>query len=51
MTIAKVRFSVDAMTCMVEEDDGTFRVATQEDMDTLEVGEDLTDDEIEPLEK
>ena len=47
--MAQVRFSPDAMTCIVQDDDGTFRVATQDDMDTLEVGEDLTDDEIETL--
>ena len=41
----------DASICIVQDDDGTFRVATQEDVNTLDVGEDLTDDEIETLDE
>lgn len=46
---AVVRYSMDASICIVQEDDGSFRVATQEDMETLEVGEDLTEEEVEEL--
>ena len=49
--MAQVRFSPDASTCIVQDDDGTFRVASQTDMDTLEVGEDLTDEEIASLDE
>jgi hypothetical protein len=40
-----VRFSDDGAICMVDED-GELRVATQADMDSLPVGEDLEDWEI-----
>lgn len=46
-----IRFSADASICMVQDEDGSFRVATQDDMDTLEVGEDLTDEDIEVLDE
>jgi len=46
----KIRFSDDASICIVEVEGGGFRVATQYDMNTLPVGEDLTDEEIEQLE-
>ena len=45
---AQIRFSSDAAICMVEED-GKFRCATQDDMDALPVGTDLTDEEIDNL--
>lgn len=44
-----IRYSADASICIVETEDGDFRVATQRDMDTLPVGKDLTDEEIERL--
>ena len=47
--MAQIRFSPDANICIMQEDDGTFRVPAQDDVNTLEVGEDLTDDEIEML--
>jgi hypothetical protein len=46
---ARLRISDDGTITIVQEEDGTFRVATQWDMDHLEVGEDLTEDEIERL--
>lgn len=44
--MATIRYSADASICIVD-DNGEFRVSTQEDMDTLTVGEDLTEEEIE----
>ena len=44
-----IRYSEDATICMTD-DDGHFSAPTQEEMDTLPVGEDLTEDEIEGLE-
>lgn len=41
-----IRYSADARISLVQEEDGAFRVATQLDMDTLDVGQDLTDDEL-----
>ena len=49
MSIAVIRYSTDSLICIVQEKDGKFRVATQEDMDTLEEGPDLTEREIELL--
>ena len=46
---ATIRFSEDASICMVQDGD-EFRCATQADMDTLSVGDDLTTEEIEGLE-
>ena len=46
---ATIRFSEDASICMVQDGD-EFRCATQADMDTLLVGDDLTTEEIEGLE-
>lgn len=43
-----IRYSADASICIVDED-GSFTVATQEDMDTLPVGVDLTDEEVDGL--
>ena len=48
--MAVIRFSADAAVVIVHDDDGSFRTATQEDMDELEVGEDLTREELEQLE-
>ncbi len=47
--MGQLRYSPDATICIVQDDDGAFRVATQEDMDTLPVGEDLTADEVASL--
>ena len=44
-----IRYSEDATICMTD-DDGYFSAPTQEEMDILPVGEDLTEDEIEGLE-
>lgn len=44
-----IRYSPDAKVCIVELENGDFRVATQDDMDTLPVGKDLTEEEIEKL--
>ena len=49
MSMAVIRYSADALVCIVQEKDGSFRVATQEDMDTLEEGPDLTEREIKLL--
>lgn len=46
---AQIRFSEDGSINIVQDEDGEFRYATQEDMDTLPVGEDLTDEEIDEL--
>jgi hypothetical protein len=43
--MAVIRFSQDAKSCLIEEDDGTLRVASQHDMDTLKVGPDFTAEE------
>ena len=43
-----IRYSEDASICMVEDLDG-FHAATQSEMDSLPVGEDLTDEEIAGL--
>ena len=48
---AVIRYSADGSVCIVQEEDGSFRVATQDDMDTLEVGPDLTDEDIELLDE
>ncbi len=47
--ITKIRYSSNASICIVQDADGDFRVATQEDMDTLPVGDDLTDEEVDAL--
>ena len=46
----QIRYSADATICIVETADSDFRVATQHDMDTLAVGPDLTEEEIDQLE-
>lgn len=43
---SQLRYSEDASICIVQDEDGEFRAASQEDMDTLPVGKDLTDEEI-----
>lgn len=48
--MSTIRYSMDAMICLVEAEDGTCHVASQEDMETLEIGEDLTDDELDTFE-
>ena len=47
--MAVIRYSEDGRRCLVQEDDGTFRVATQQDQATLAVGADLTEDELRRL--
>jgi hypothetical protein len=48
-----IRYSEDGMICIVWDTaaDEAVRCATQDDMDTLPVGEDLADDEIETLDE
>jgi len=46
-----IQYSHDASICLVATERGEFRVATQDDMDTLPVGPDLSDEEIELLEE
>lgn len=43
-----IRYSEDASICMTD-DDGVFSAPTQEEMDTLPVGDDLTEEEIDGL--
>ena len=45
----QIRYSADASICIVQTSDGDFRVADQRDMDTLPVGPDLTEEEIDRL--
>ena len=47
--MAVIRYSEDGRRCLVQEDDGTFRVATQQDQTTLTVGADLTEEELRRL--
>jgi len=51
MSTAKtqIRFSADGSVCMVWADGEAVRVPTQHDMDTLPVGDDMTDDEVAGL--
>jgi hypothetical protein len=42
--------SQDGSITMVQDDDGTFHVPSQWEMDHLDVGADLTDEEIATLE-
>jgi hypothetical protein len=44
-----IRYSTDAAINMVYDGDEPLRCPTQEDMDALPVGPDLTNDEIEML--
>lgn len=46
----EIRYSEDGTVCMVWRDGEPDRCPTQEDMDTLPVGRDMTADEIEQLE-
>lgn len=45
-----IRYSQDGSVCMVWRDGEPVRCPTQDDMDTLPVGEDMTDDESESVE-
>ena len=45
----RIRFSADCSVSMVWADGEAVRVATQEDLDVLPVGEDLTDEEVAGL--
>ncbi len=46
---ACIRFSADATICMKQDEDGELHAPTQEDLDNLPVGPDLTDEEIQLL--
>lgn len=46
----RIRFSADCSVSIVWADGEAVRVATQEDLDGLPVGEDLTDEEVAGLE-
>ena len=46
----EIRYSPDASICMVWDAGSPVRCPTQEDMDTLPVGDDMTTDEIDSLE-
>jgi hypothetical protein len=48
-TMCKIRFSEDGLVCVVWADGQALRVPTQHDMDTLPVGDDLTDEELAGL--
>jgi hypothetical protein len=48
-TMSKIRFSEDGSVCVVWADGQALRVPTQHDMDTLPVGDDLTDEELAGL--
>lgn len=51
-TTETIRYSKDGSINMVHNaETGEFRIATQDDMDTLQVGEDLTDEEIALLDE
>ena len=45
----QIRYSADGSICMVWRDGEPVRCPTQEDMDTLPVGPDMTDEDIEQL--
>ena len=45
-----IRYSEDATICVTDDGDGTFSVPTQDEMDTLPVGDDLTPEEIDGME-
>lgn len=47
----EIRYSADGSICMVWADGKPVRCPTQHDMDTLPVGEDMTEDEIETLDE
>ena len=44
-----IRFSADGAVSMVWADGEAVRVATQEDLDVLPVGDDMTDEEVAGL--
>ncbi len=50
MNTRQLRISQDGSINMVQEEDGSLTVALQEDIDTLPVGPDLTQEEIDNLE-
>jgi len=41
-----IRYSADGSVCMVWRDGEPIRCPTQRDMDTLSVGQDMTDDDV-----
>ena len=49
MSNETIRYSTDGAVCMVWSDGEPVRCPTQDDMDTLPVGQDMTDDEVEAL--
>ena len=48
-TATEIRFSADGSVSMVWADGEAVRVPTQQDLDTLPVGDDLTEDEVAGL--
>ena len=46
----QIRYSADGSVCMVWRDGEPIRCPTQRDMDTLSVGQDMTDEDINQLE-
>jgi len=48
-TTEEIRYSVDGSVCMVWVDGEPDRCPTQDDMDRLPVGTDMTDDEVAAL--
>lgn len=46
----QVRYSKDGNIVMLQDEDGTLRIPTQDEMDNCESGPDLTAEEIENLE-
>ena len=46
-----IRYSEDAKICVVDDGEGNFSTPTQREMDTLELGADLTEDEIDSLDE
>ena len=46
-----LRFSPDAFLVLVDEGDGALHVASQDEMDRLPTGPDLTTEELEQLEE
>ena len=47
--MAVIRYSEDGQRCLVQEDNGTWRLATHQDQATLAVGADLTEEELRRL--
>jgi hypothetical protein len=48
-TVTEIRFSADGAVSMVWADGEAVRVPTQQDLDILPVGDDMTEDEVAGL--